>query len=307
MTCFSIIIPCFNAEATLPATLDAIRAQTCAEWSAICIDDGSTDATRSVIDRYAALDPRISLGLSTGRGPSCARNAFGLSPSARDVLAFCDGDDIWVPEKLAQLKSRFANPDVDAVFGQIAFFQTTPGDSATRSTVPAADLTIPMLLAENPVCTMSNIAVRAAAFRSTGGFDEQMVHNEDLEWLIRLVGQGARVVGMDMLHTYYRTNHRGLSSNLNAMQSGRQAAIRTASRFGHTPSKAANAVYYRYLARRALRLGNGRTHALEFACRGILTSPRGFFNVPKRGALTVAAALCAVVFPSSLSRIFFAR
>ncbi|MBU2994497.1 glycosyltransferase family 2 protein [Octadecabacter sp. 1_MG-2023] len=307
MTLFSVIIPCFNAQESLPQTLDAIRAQTYTCWEAICVDDGSTDATRAVIERYAAMDSRITIGSTTGHGPSCARNSIGLSWAVGDVLAFCDADDIWTPEKLAQLKAEFSDTTVDAIYGQIAFFQDTPTDSRTRSTVPDIDLTIPMLLAENPVCTMSNLAVRAGAFRDTGGFDEKMVHNEDLDWMIRLVGGGARVVGVDALQTYYRTSLNGLSSDLIAMQLGRHAAIRTALSFGHTPDDAANAVYYRYLARRALRLGESRVHALNLALLGILTSPAGFFNSPKRGVLTLGAALCATFFPPALSRALFAQ
>lgn len=307
MTSFTVIIPCFNAQEYLPQTLDAIRAQTHTCWEVICVEDGSTDATRAVIERYAAMDSRITLRSTTGRGPSCARNSVGLRRTVGDVLAFCDADDIWAPEKIAQLKTGFSDPTVDAIYGQIAFFQDTPTDSRTRSTVPNADLTIPMLLAENPVCTMSNIAVRAEAFRASGGFDEQMVHNEDLDWLIRLVGGGARVVGVDVLQTYYRTNLTGLSSNLVAMHSGREAAIRTALSFGYVPDNAANAVYYRYLARRALRLGDSRVHALRLACHGILTSPAGFFNSPKRGALILGAALCVTVFPPALSRALFSH
>ncbi|MGJ8609487.1 MAG: glycosyltransferase family 2 protein, partial [Octadecabacter sp.] len=262
---------------------------------------------RNIIERYAALDSRITLGSTPNGGPSQARNTIGLRWAAGDVLAFCDADDIWVPEKLAQLKAGFSDPDVDAIYGKIAFFQNTPTDSRTRSTVPAVDLTIPALLAENPVCTMSNIAVRARTFRDTGGFDEKMVHNEDLDWLIRLVGGGARVVGLDTLQTYYRTSPSGLSSNLSAMQLGREAAICTAQTFGYVPDNAANAVYYRYLARRALRLGESRVHALNLALHGILTSPTGFFNSPKRGALTLGAALCAAILPPAVSRALFAH
>lgn len=307
MTRFSVIIPCFNAEATLPHTLDAILAQTHTDWRATCVDDGSTDGTRDVIARYAALDPRITLGTHETSGPSGARNSVGLNDTQGEVLAFCDADDIWVPTKLADLQTLFAKVDVAAAYGQIAFFQDSPEDSRTRSTVPEGDLTVPMLLAENPVCTMSNIAVRTDTFVATGGFDEQMVHNEDLDWLIRLVGGGARVVGLNRLHTFYRTNPSGLSSDLAAMKLGREAALRTARRYGYAPDKAVHSVYYRYLARRALRLTGSRTSPLALALRGIVTSPVGFFAQPMRGVLTLGAACCAVVFPAALTRALFAR
>jgi glycosyltransferase involved in cell wall biosynthesis len=306
MTHFSIIIPCFDAQATLPETLDAILAQAHQDWEVLCIDDGSSDGTRAIIDGYVAKDRRFHLGFSDRQGPSAARNQGALGWAMGDVIAFCDADDIWSTTKLAELATCFTDTTVGAVYGQIAFFNTDPADISTVSTVPRGDLTIDMLLAENPVCTMSNVAVRAAAFRRTGGFDETMVYNEDLDWLIRLVGRGARVVGMDCLHTYYRASAGGLSSDLTAMLNGRRAAVRTAQTYGAQPTADADAVYYRYLARRALRLGHGRFSALRFAARGLLASPAGFFNSPTRGALTLLGAMTAPFLPATLARSLFA-
>ena len=305
MTYFSIIIPCFNAAKTLAQTLDSIRAQTYLGWEAVCVDNGSTDDTRAIIERYAALDDRIKLVTNVGKGPSSARNMIGMLWNEEDVLAFCDADDIWLPTKLVQLVCCFNDPSVDAAYGQVAFFNDSLDDARSRSKVPQTDLTIPMLLAENPVCTMSNLAVRASAFHETDGFDEKIVHNEVLDWLVRLVGGGGRVVGLDMLQTYYRNSPDGLSSDLVAMHKGRKAAIRTARALGHDVDAVANAVYLRYLARRALRLGGGSS-ALKLALQGVLASPIGFFNCPRRGVLTLGAAVCAAFFPASLSRALFA-
>lgn len=307
MTYFSIIIPCFNAEDTLAETLDAICAQTHSDWDALCIDDGSTDNTRAIIDRYAAKDSRINAAVADGRGPSRARNMGALCWAMGDVISFCDADDVWTPDKLEHLAVCFDTQEIDAVYGQVAFFVNDPSVVTTYSTVPNRPLDIPMLLAENPVCTMSNISVRYQVFRKTGGFNDTMVQNEDLEWLVRLVGEGAHVVGYNMCHTYYRTSSQGLSSNLGAMMEARVAVLRTAKRFGHTPTPAANAAYYRYLSRRALRLGQGRTRALSFALRGLTLSPSGFFDTPRRGVLTLAAAFCAIVLPPPLTRAIFNR
>ena len=155
MTQFSIIIPCYNAASTLPETLNAIQAQTHTDWEVLCIDDGSTDETRAVIERYASADRRIQLGVSDRQGPSVARNLGALDWAMGQVIAFCDADDIWTPTKLEELATSFADKTVDAVYGQIAFFKNDPTEISTVSTVPTGDLTIEMLLAENPVCTMS--------------------------------------------------------------------------------------------------------------------------------------------------------
>lgn len=304
---FSIIIPCFNAEATLQSTLQSLSEQTFTDWEAICVDDGSTDATCRQIKIAMLRDPRITLVHNPGKNPSDARNFGALSISAGQLIAFCDADDIWSPTKLEDLDHTFADPTVQGAFGRIAFFKDTPADASVYSTLPGKDLSIDMLLGENPVCTMSNITVRKDAFVASGGFDAAMVHNEDLEWLIRLVGNGARVVGLPELHTWYRTSPDGLSSDLAKMKAGREQALATAADLGVTPSGQSHAVHQRYLARRALRLCHGRLDPLRYAIAGLAHSPKGFLFPLRRGGLTLAAAFCAMILPSRMSRQLFSR
>ena len=301
---FSIVLPCFNAAATVTAALDSLRAQTCADWEALCIDDGSTDATCDAIQ--AVADPRIRLARNPGKGPSAARN-HGAALAAGEILAFCDADDLWLPDKLAHLAEVFADPAVDGAYGRVGFFECDPARMSTASSVPAGALALSQLMGENPVCTMSNVAVRRTAFARTGGLRLNMVHNEDLEWLIRLVGTGHRVVSTDALQTLYRKSMGGLSADLDAMVRGREQALATAALFGAVPGRAAEAVYLRYLARRALRLEDGGTKALRLSLRGIAQSPAGFLSPLRRGVPTLAASLVAPLLPRRLRRALFAR
>ncbi len=307
MPYFSIVIPCFNAAATLPATLASLKAQTDTDWEAICVDDGSTDETRRILREAAADDRRIHMARNTGKGPSMARNLGAIALAKGKIIAFCDADDLWVRDKLAQLRVAFGQDDVDGVFGQVGFFRDTPAEASVFSTVPKDALSIDMLLGENPVCTMSNLAVRSHVVVESGGFDTELVHNEDLEWLIRLVGKGARLIGVDALQTWYRTSEDGLSADFPAMLAGRERALATAQRFGVTPSRASHAVHHRYLARRALRLAHGRTTPLRHALSGIAHSPSGFMTPLHRGGLTLAGSLAATVLPQDLSRKLFSR
>ncbi len=307
MTRFSIIIPCFNAAETILETLRSLQAQTVSNWEAICVDDGSTDATTQIIAAVRASDPRIVLVHNPRKGPSAARNHGALTLAMGEIIAFCDADDLWAARKLAELNAEFSDHSVDAAFGKVAFFRDHPSVVSATSTVPSTPLHIPMLLSENPVCTMSNLSIRRALFAKSGGFDENAVHNEDLEWLVRLVGHGANVVGLPSVQTYYRASPYGLSSDLRAMETSRKAVLKTAATFGFKPDAASNAVYQRYLARRALRLGQGRTLALRFALSGLVVCPSAFFASPKRGALTLFGAVCALVLPSPLCRTLFSR
>lgn len=306
MPTFSIIIPCYNAALTIDSTLASLQAQSCADWEAICIDDGSTDLTCERIRFAAARDGRITLHRNPRKGPSAARNHGVTMLAEGEIIAFCDADDLWTPSKLVEVRDACMDPAVDGVFGEIGFFSRTPGDTPVRSTAPDGLLSVQTLLGENPICTMSNMVVRRERFVQSGGFDESMVHNEDLDWLIRLVGKGARVIGLPLLQTYYRLSTNGLSADLQAMDKGRQQALTSAARLGITPTGAAHAVYNRYLARRALRLGLGRATALRHALLGLCQSPRGFLLPLHRGLPTLVAATCAAAMPAALTRRLFA-
>ena len=305
MPLISVILPCFNAEATITDTLASLSAQSFTDWEAICIDDGSTDATPFLVRKAARRDPRIRLVRNSGKGPSDARNMGALEHARGSLLAFCDADDLFVPGKLRHLQDVFSDRSIDGVFGKIGFFQQEPGDTNVFSTIPAEDLSIDMLLGENPVCTMSNITLRRGVFQRSGGFDPQMVHNEDLDWLIRLVGLGARVVGVDMLHSWYRTSPGGLSADIDAMLAGRARALRSAAAFGVRPSQRSHAVHHRYLARRALRTADCRITPLRLAVGGLLRSPSGFLFPVRRGVPTLLGAIAAPFLPRALRQSLF--
>lgn len=301
---FTVIIPCLNAIATLGATLDSIRAQTDRDWEALVVDDGSTDRSLTLATWYAKTDRRIRVIRNPGRGPSAARNV-AMHRAAGEIIAFCDADDIWAREKLARMRAVFADPEVDAAYARIAFFDDRGW--RTVSAVPSGALTVPMLMGENPVCTCSNLAVRRGVFRETGGFDTALVHNEDLEWLIRLTALGHRTVGLSETLVHYRTSPTGLSANLEAMRRGREAALATARRHGFTPDAQAEAIHLRYLARRALRTDAPAREAFRLVLRGIAASPRGFFSDVRRGGLTFASACAAPFLPRPVRRALFSH
>ncbi|MCT8160089.1 glycosyltransferase family 2 protein [Pseudoruegeria sp. SHC-113] len=305
MTTFSIILPCYNAQTTIAATLDSLIAQSFTDWEAICVDDGSSDATLAILKAYAARDPRISLVDEGRNGPSGARN-LGAARATGRYLAFCDADDLWTDTKLADLAEAFAATGSDALYSQIAFF-TREGEPSTTSTVPQGALTIAQLLGENPVCTLSNLTVLRDVFALTGGFATDMAQNEDLEWLIRAVGEGCVIRGLPQLHVWYRASQGGLSADLEKMAASRQIALATAARYGVQTTPEAEAVYLRYLARRALRLDMCGTKAARLTAAGLRASPRAFLSPLRRGGLTALAAAAAPALPRSLRQSLFAQ
>ncbi|UWQ98430.1 glycosyltransferase [Rhodobacteraceae bacterium S2214] len=304
---FSVVIACYNATETLAETLASLQSQDEQDWEAICVDDGSTDATLDMLHAAAASDPRIHVIGKPNEGPSIARNVGAASANA-DWIAFLDSDDIWVPQKLSHIAQVAAtSPEADGIYGRIAFFEDSSAADTTTSTVKAGQTSLEDLLGENPVCTLSNLCVRRAAFLELKGFREDMRYSEDLEFLVRFVASGKTLVATPFVLVRYRASNNGLSANLMQMHEGWREAVASA---GHEIADAqrdrAEALHLRYLARRALRLNIPPKSAFQLALAGFKLSPLAFLGDGHRGPATFVSCLFAPLIPAPLRRSFFA-
>lgn len=317
MTQFTIITPCRNAAGTLPATLRSLRAQSHQDWRAIIADDGSTDASAEILAAASARDPRVRLVRLQGGGASLARNAAAAHlERAAGFIAFLDADDLWPPDRLARLAARIQADQgrIDAYFGRVSFFDSDPAAPSVVTAIPTAPPTVVDLLFENPVCTLSNLVLKASWFAALGGFDADLTHGEDVDLLIRLIAAGGSVRGVDAVLTQYRASDRGLSADLDAMHDGWRRCLHTARALGAPISRRcarrAEAANRRYLARRALRLGLPPRIALRHAAYGLAASPRGFFAggpaARRQALLTLLAVAAGPATPRAARRRLFA-
>lgn len=103
MSLISVVIPVYNAQATLERCLDGLLAQSHPAWEAILVNDGSTDASGEVLRRYAQCDPRFVVLEQPNAGPAAARNT-GMRHARGEWLAFVDADDVIPPDYLQQLR-----------------------------------------------------------------------------------------------------------------------------------------------------------------------------------------------------------
>lgn len=307
MTLISIVIPVFNAARTLGATVNSLKAQSLTTWEAILVDDGSTDASMEIAQRIADEDPRFRVVANPGKGPSAARNHGALTCAKGEIIAFCDADDLWTMGKLSSVLIAFRNTTADAVFGRVGFFSDCAANVRSQSTVPKAAVTVPMLLGENPVCTTSNLSVRAATFRAMNGFDETMVHNEDLEFLIRLVGTNHRLVGVQSDHVLYRRSLGGLSADLTAMKHSRAQAVARAQKLGFAVSARQEAIFLRYLARRALRMDAKPSVTRALVFDGLRHDLSAFLRPARRGVPIALGAAFLPVMPAPLRHALFSK
>lgn len=110
----SVVIPVFNVARLLPRCLDSLIAQTYTDWQAICVDDGSTDGSSDILDRYAAADARIIVFHTPNQGASRARN-LGLDKAGGEQLMMVDSDDFIHPQTFEICVGQMEKHDCDAV------------------------------------------------------------------------------------------------------------------------------------------------------------------------------------------------
>lgn len=93
----SVVVPIYNVETFLRRALDSILSQTCKDWEAILVDDGSTDSSGRIAEEYAESDRRFQVIHKANGGQSEARNV-GLQHARGEFLLFLDADDFLHPQ-----------------------------------------------------------------------------------------------------------------------------------------------------------------------------------------------------------------
>jgi glycosyltransferase involved in cell wall biosynthesis len=181
----SAIITAYNYAAFLPAAIESVLAQTRAADEIVVVDDGSTDDTAGVVARYAGRGVRYLH--KTNGGAGSARN-MGIRETSGDLIAFLDGDDQWVADKLARQLSHFEqNPTVGLVTGSEwqVYSSGAPPYLLRRAPAASADF-YPGILVENTIGNPSLTLIRRSCFVEAGLFDENMPRGQDWDMWIRL-------------------------------------------------------------------------------------------------------------------------
>lgn len=117
---FSIIIPVYNVEKYLRECLESVLCQTYRDWEAICINDGSTDGSATILEEYAAKDSRFKVISQPNGGLSAARNS-GLEAASGDYVLFLDSDDYLEKDALRIIADNLSDEDLLCFSGRRFF------------------------------------------------------------------------------------------------------------------------------------------------------------------------------------------
>lgn len=114
----SVIVPVYNVEKYLVKCLDSLLAQTLHDIEIICVDDGSTDETINILEKYHQKDPRILIHTQKNNGQAVARNR-GMQLSSADFLMFCDSDDYYEDSTCETMYNTIQKQKTDLVIAEI--------------------------------------------------------------------------------------------------------------------------------------------------------------------------------------------
>ena len=121
----SVVIPSYNSEKYIAATLESVLNQTFKGIEVIVVDDGSTDGSHEIVRAYGSP---VRLVSQQNSGVSAARNR-GISEAKGEFISFIDSDDYWFPEKLASQISLFREyPEVGAVYSSFLRWESDDHD-----------------------------------------------------------------------------------------------------------------------------------------------------------------------------------
>ena len=181
---FSVVIPLYNKADTIERAIRSVYGQTCHDFELIVVNDGSTDDSRSIVEK---LSREFSLRLvdKPNGGVSSARNA-GAQVAQGEYIALLDGDDIWDENHLSCLKEivqkypglGIIGTGYREIRGEWQYF-TIPWPWIVKSDVYDA------YRYAQRVHT-SSIAIRKQTWLQAGGFNEKLHFYEDYEFFFRI-------------------------------------------------------------------------------------------------------------------------
>ncbi len=308
----SVVIPLYQTERYIAEALRSVLAQSFDDFEVVVVDDGSTDNGPAIVRRFN--DRRIRLVTQSNRGLAGARNT-GIREACGTYIAFLDADDRWHAHKLARHVALLdARPEVGLTYAASRFIDDD-GNDLGLSQWPSRTTTRPEdVFTRNPVGNGSAPVLRRATLdaitfwddrlQRVCWFDESYRQSEDIECWTRIAASTAwRLALVPFILTDYRVNTAGLSANtakqLDTWRRFRAKVRSYAPGLEARHGDLAEAFQLRYLARRAIKSGDGKT-ALRLMREALLLSPRIVLHEPVRTAVTCAAALLSVAIPSRL-------
>lgn len=263
----SVVVPAYNVSKYIKEALVSLKKQTFTDFEALVVDDGSTDDTGAIVEKFCRQDSRFKLLQKPNGGLSSARN-YGIRHAKGEYIALLDGDDVYHQDKLATHVARlYSEPDVGVVYSASRAIRDDGKPTfVSLSGKPVHSNPEIALLCKNFIGHGSNAVFRRCLIDEVGDFNENLRSWEDVDlWLRISATQKWRFYREKRILSYYRVRPSGLSFNIVQMRnSGEQVIEAACERSPELVIPKLPTVYaymYRYLARLCLQSGDmGTAH-----------------------------------------------
>lgn len=264
---FTIVVPAYNAEATLAETLDAVVAQTIDDWECVVVDDGSVDGTLALAREYASREPRIRVIAQENRGTGGAYNA-GVGAASGEWVTVCSADDVLLPGLLESM-SRVISRDTIADIVSCNGYYWYPGGSRVL-VYPAgsqSSWTLAMLFER---CFFSvGACYRRELFDRIDGYRED-IYGEDYDFWLRAMAAGARHAYLDEPLALHRISDTQKTASLERAYESDIRSIEAVAVAGGLTSEQDEAARRAVAHRRRLIAESKRPHSLGARLRRML-------------------------------------
>jgi len=206
----SVIIPAYNCAEYIAETIESVLNQTYHDYEIIVVDDGSTDATREVVEGYG---DRLQYIYQQNQGAAAARN-HGIRLARGELIAFLDGDDLFLPDKLAVQVAYFdTNPSVGMVktgWQMIDQHGKFVSNVEPWHYAPKLDLATLVLY---KVSRPSALMLHRDWCERANGFNTNFAIGEDLDLMLRLALMGCEIAWIRQIYACYRQHSDSLMSS----------------------------------------------------------------------------------------------
>jgi glycosyltransferase involved in cell wall biosynthesis len=180
----TVILPCYNSSKFIDETINSILDQSYKNITIIAIDDGSTDNTRAILNKYCKYLAIYTHEQNINKGIAASLN-LGLKQAKSDLIAFIDHDDVWYPSKIQRQVEVFNKyPDVDLVY--------TNGDIINNSgkklykiynTMHSEQNVVGNLLLDCYIKSCSTVMLTQRIVNKVGLFNESLLPTDHDMWL----------------------------------------------------------------------------------------------------------------------------
>lgn len=212
----TVIIPCYNVEKYITATLASVATQMHQNLEVICVNDGSTDLTVEKIEAFmASSDMSLTLIHQENQGAPAARNA-GLKKASGEYIQFLDGDDLLKPDKIThQLALADANHFPDLIVGSYIKQDENGLNYSQREYLPS-NISDPwlMVMQSDFGNTCANL-FKATLFRTGLAWDTALASSQEYDLMFRILQQSKSIIFDQQLNTVINIRSGGSISQRN--------------------------------------------------------------------------------------------